>query len=194
MTSGSSTRRRSLTRAKVINGAMELVDEHGWEELSMSACAERLGIASASLYNHVRNLHDLRGALQVAAMTSLGEHLSSVAMGRSGPDGLRALMDAHRHWATTYPRRYQALTAASPDPESVIAAAMRVNNAVRAMLASCGLRPDETFDAAVSLFAAMHGFSALVNTGFIDGGLDQDRIYESVVRGALAGIAATEPR
>lgn len=173
---------------------MDLVDENGWEELSMSACAERLGVVTPSLYNHVRNLDDLRVAVQVAAMASLGEHLSSVAMGRSGPNGLRALMDAHRHWAASHPRRYQALTAASSDPEAVITAAMRVNDAVRAVLASCGLSPDETFDAAVSLFAAMHGFSALVNSGFIGAGLDRDGIYESVVRGALAGISATEPR
>lgn len=190
---GKPVRRRTLKRAKVVDSALDIVDARGLDELSMSACAEQLGVVTASLYNHVENLDDLKAAVQVAAMTTLGEHLTLVAMGRSGPAGLRALMDAHRQWATSHPRRYHALTAASSDPDALIAAAMKVNDALRAMLHSCGVSPDETFDAAASLFAVLHGFSSLVNSGFIAEGRDRERIYESVVRGALSGITRVGP-
>ena len=172
----------------MIDSALQLVDDRGLDELSMSACAQQLGVVTASLYNHVDNLEDLRVAVQVAAMSALGEHLSLVAMGRSGPDGLRALMDAHRQWSTNYPRRYHALTAASTNPNALIASAMKLNDALRAVLLSCGLAEEETFDAAASLFAALHGFSSLVNSGFIADDAHRDRVYESVVRSALVGV------
>ncbi len=123
-------RRRTLTRDKVIDAAIDAVDEAGWEQLSMSTLSGRLGIVAASLYNHVRGLDDVRAAVQARAMTDLGIHLREVAMGRSGRDGLRALIDAHRSWATTHPRRYQALTTAPVDRDSLITAGLDANAAL----------------------------------------------------------------
>ncbi len=83
-------RRRTLTRDKVVAAALGIVDELGWEQLTMSTLSSRLGIVTASLYNHVRNLDDVRATVQIRAMSDLGAHLREVAMGRSGVDGLRA--------------------------------------------------------------------------------------------------------
>ncbi|MBF0663094.1 TetR/AcrR family transcriptional regulator, partial [Rhodococcus sp. (in: high G+C Gram-positive bacteria)] len=68
-------RRRTLTREKVVATALDIVEELGWEQLTMSTLSARLGIVAASLYNHVRNLDDVRSAVQVRAMTDLGLHL-----------------------------------------------------------------------------------------------------------------------
>ncbi|MFZ2178108.1 MAG: TetR/AcrR family transcriptional regulator [Rhodococcus sp. (in: high G+C Gram-positive bacteria)] len=185
-------RRRTLTRDKVVDAAVEIVDEIGWEALSMTNLSARLGVVTASLYNHVRNLDDVRGAVQVRTMTELGAHLREVAMGRTGPDGLRALVDAHRAWATGHPRRYQALTTAPVDRDAFLSAALDANMALRSMLASCGLPPEDTLDAAVSMFAAMHGFVMLVNSDFLGDEMDLETIYESVLRGALSGVERPE--
>ncbi|QYB02089.1 WHG domain-containing protein [Rhodococcus sp. USK10] len=185
-------RRRTLTRDKVVDAAIEIIDELGWEQLSMTSLSARLNVVTASLYNHVRNLDDIRGAVQVRTMTELGAHLREIAMGRTGPDGLRALVDAHRAWATQHPHRYQTLTTSPVDRDAFISAALDANTALRTMLASCGLPPEDTLDAAVSVFAAMHGFVMLVNTDFLGNELDLDSIYESVLRGALASVGWPE--
>jgi hypothetical protein len=125
-------------------------------------------------------------------MTELGAHLREIAMGRTGPDGLRALVDAHRAWATAHPHRYQTLTTSPVDRDAFISAALDANTALRTMLASCGLPPEDTLDAAVSVFAAMHGFVMLVNTDFLGNELDLDAIYESVLRGALSSVGWPE--
>ncbi len=52
--------------------------------------------------------------------------------------------------------------------------------------------PEDTLDAAVSIFAAMHGFVMLVNTDFLGDELDLDSIYESVLRGALSSVGWPE--
>ncbi|MEZ7237839.1 TetR/AcrR family transcriptional regulator [Rhodococcus sp. GXMU-t2271] len=187
-------RRRNLSREKVIDAALAVVDESGWEQLTMSTLAGRLGIVTASLYNHVRGLDDVRGEIQVRTMTDLGARLREVAMGRSGPEGLRALIDAHRAWAAEHPHRYQALTAEPSNRSALLAAALDANSALRSMLASCGVPEEDTLEAAVSLFTAMHGFAVIVRSGFLGDELDLDRIYENVVAGALAAARAASAR
>ncbi len=185
-------RRRTLTREKVVDAAIDIIDELGWDPLSMTSLSARLEVVTASLYNHVRNLDDVRGAVQVRTMAELGAHLRETAMGRTGVDGLRALVDAHRVWATEHPHRYRTLTTSPVDREAFISAALDANTALRTMLASCGVPPEDTLDAAVSIFAAMHGFVMLVNTDFLGDELDLDSIYESVLRGALSGVGCVE--
>ncbi|UYP19630.1 WHG domain-containing protein [Rhodococcus sp. Z13] len=187
-------RRRTLTRDKVVAAAVEIVDELGWEALTMSTLSSRLGVVAASLYNHVRNLDDVRAAVQIAAMTELGAHLREVAMGRSGPEGLRALIDAHRAWATGHPQRYRALTTAPVDRDGLLAAALDANVALRTMLASCGVPEERTLETAVGMFAALHGFAVLESSGFLGDEVELDRIYETVVRGALAGACPDTTR
>ncbi|MFD6857266.1 TetR/AcrR family transcriptional regulator [Rhodococcus sp. NPDC060090] len=181
-------RRRTLTRDKVIDAALAAVDEAGWEQLTMSTLSSRLGIVAASLYNHVRGLDDVRAAVQARAMTDLGIHLREVAMGRSGKDGLRALIDAHRSWATTHPRRYQALTTAPIDRDGLIAAGLDANAALGSMLDSCGVPEERALEVTIGMFSALHGFAILESSGFLGDEIDLDRIYESVVRGALAHL------
>lgn len=180
-------RRRTLTRDKVVAAALGIVDELGWEQLTMSTLSSRLGIVTASLYNHVRNLDDVRAAVQARAMTELGLHLREVAMGRSGVAGLRALMDAHRAWAVRHPQRYRALTSRPADRDSLIAAALDANVALGTMLVSCGIPDEQTLEVTIGMFAALHGFSILESGGFLGDEIDLDRIYDSVVRGVLSG-------
>jgi AcrR family transcriptional regulator len=54
---------RELTRDDVIDAAAELVAAVGYGGLSMRALAERCGVATMTLYRHVRTKEDLLGAL-----------------------------------------------------------------------------------------------------------------------------------
>jgi AcrR family transcriptional regulator len=56
------TRRRALTRERVVAEALAVISTDGLEALSMRALANRLGVVPGALYRHVRNkeqLHDL---------------------------------------------------------------------------------------------------------------------------------------
>jgi AcrR family transcriptional regulator len=52
-----------LTRDHLIDTAAELVGERGYGGLNMRALAERCGVATMTLYRHVRTKEDLMGAL-----------------------------------------------------------------------------------------------------------------------------------
>src|SRR5207237_3793503 len=48
-----------LSRERILAAALELVDEHGIDALSMRKLAQSLGYEAMSLYNHVANKDDL---------------------------------------------------------------------------------------------------------------------------------------
>jgi len=53
------TRRRPLSRERILAAALELVDEQGIDALSMRKLGQALGYEAMSLYNHVANKEDL---------------------------------------------------------------------------------------------------------------------------------------
>lgn len=53
------TRRKPLSRERILAAALELVDEHGIDALSMRKLGQSLGYEAMSLYNHVSNKDDV---------------------------------------------------------------------------------------------------------------------------------------
>src|SRR3954470_24125665 len=53
------TRRKPLSRSRILAAALELVDEQGIDALSMRKLGQSLGFEAMSLYNHVANKDDL---------------------------------------------------------------------------------------------------------------------------------------
>jgi AcrR family transcriptional regulator len=53
------TKRKPLSRERILEAALDLVDEHGIEALSMRKLGQALGYEAMSLYNHVSNKDDL---------------------------------------------------------------------------------------------------------------------------------------
>jgi TetR/AcrR family tetracycline transcriptional repressor len=53
------SRRAPITREQMVRQAVALLDEAGFDGLTMRRLAERLGIRAASLYNHVRDKDEL---------------------------------------------------------------------------------------------------------------------------------------
>ena len=51
--------RSPLTRDRVIEAALALADEGGFDALSMRKLADELGVKAMSLYNHVANKDDV---------------------------------------------------------------------------------------------------------------------------------------
>jgi len=175
--------RPRLSTASVVSAALELVDEHGSGDLTLAAVARRTGVATPSLYKHVRSLEALQQKLSARVTAELASALSSAVAGRSGPDAVHSLALAYRDYALSYPRRYP-LTQRVPDaqdPEHVAAAELAVQT-VFAALRGYGLSGDEAIHATRVARSALHGFVSLeVNGGF---GLPQDvgRSFERLVR------------
>src|SRR5437764_7809599 len=57
------TRRKPLSRERILDTALALVDEEGIEALSMRKLGQALGFEAMSLYNHVANKDDVLNGL-----------------------------------------------------------------------------------------------------------------------------------
>lgn len=176
--------RAGLTRQTVIHAGAELVDEVGWNRLSLATLAVRLGVRQPSLYKHVDSLDGLRAGVAALGTRELANALTAAAVGRSGSHALRAIADAYREYARAHPGRY-ASTVRAPRPADVdhAAAAEAVLDVVLAVLAGYGLTGDDAIDAARALRAALHGFSTLEAGGGFGLPRDVDRSYARLIGG-----------
>jgi AcrR family transcriptional regulator len=78
--------KQALTRERLVQAALALIEEEGLEGLSMRALAEQLDVRAASLYWHVR---DRRELLELLAESIL----ESVSLPRAGAGWRKAVLD-----------------------------------------------------------------------------------------------------
>lgn len=181
--------RAGLSPAVVVREAADMSDEIGYSRLTLAALADRLGVRQPSLYKHIDSLDDLQRGIAVAAKHELGDILARAAVGRAGPDAIRAMADAYRTWVLDHPGRYAATVRAPlPDDEEDRQASDEVVSIVLAVLAGFGLTGNAGIDAARSLRAAIHGFVSLEIVGGFGLPRDPARSYRFMVDVLIAGI------
>ncbi len=176
--------RAGLSRSVVVATGARIADEAGLDRLTLAAVAQDAGVRLPSLYKHVGGLDDLQRGVAVIALEELAEHLTRAALGRSGPEALRALGDAYRAYAKEHPGRYAAtLKAPAPDDAEHAAAAEKVVRVVFAVLEGYGLAGDELVHATRILRSALHGFVALEAVGGFGLPEDVDETFRRLVDG-----------
>lgn len=120
--------RTSLTPESLTTTASEIADEIGFEQVTVSELARRVGVKPASIYSHLEGTDDLRGRISTLALTELGDRLAIALAGRSGRDALDALVETVRGYAVEHPGRWEAtqvrITASEAGPAGARVAAL----------------------------------------------------------------------
>lgn len=181
--------RAGLSRAAVTRAALELIDEHGTGELTLAKVAERTGVATPSLYKHVRNVAELRNQIAIRVVGELTERLSSAVMGRAGDEALRAAMCAYREFVIDHPNRYAAFPQAPPADPELAAATRRLLDVILAVLRGYGLEGPAAIHAARCLRATAHGFASLQAADGFGLPEDLDTTYDHLVGMLASGIS-----
>src|SRR5437868_9828079 len=83
--------RVGLDQATVVEAAAKLVDEQGIEQLSLGRLAERLGVRTLSLYNHVAGLPGLKHDLPLNCSRDLLNRITGATTGKSRTEATVAL-------------------------------------------------------------------------------------------------------
>ena len=144
------TGRRQLTREELVRKALEVLDEEGFDGLTMRRLAERLGIKAASLYNHVSDKGELLAMMADAICAEI-------------PD-----LDHSRPWreqAETIAVQVRRVLMAHRDGARVLAATppvgphrLRLIEQVLHVLASAGFSPAKIADASFVMNSYVVGF------------------------------------
>lgn len=149
--------RPPLTRRRIIDAAVALVDEQGLDALSMRRLGATLGVEAMSLYNHVANKDDILDAM-------LGQVLGEVALPTTGSweDRLRDLARSFRQVGRRHPGVLPLVGSRAIRSVEGIAPL----EAAFAILRAAGLPPAAALDALVSAASFVFGFALIELGGF----------------------------
>jgi AcrR family transcriptional regulator len=184
--------RSNLTKDIVVQAAVNLLNSEGLDALSLNRLAEKLGIRTPSLYNHVDGLPGLMRDLSILNARHLADRLSEAAIGQSGPEGVMSMMQAYRAYIKEFTDLYLSTLRASGMQE-VINVELQKEEArsvkvALAVMASFGLHGEDAIHAVRALRSIVHGFTTLEVSGGFGMPLDLDESFVRLVDLFIAGL------
>ena len=182
--------RAGLDQASVVEGAVKLVDEEGIEQLTLGRLAERLGVRTPSLYNHVAGLPGLKNDLALYCLRDVLNRLLRATIGKSRAEAIFAFADAYRAYARKTPGRY-ALILQAPDPgdRELQAVAQQIIEVALVILAPYKLSEEEAIHAIRGLRSIVHGFISLEVAGGFAMPVDLDASFHWLINLFIAGLS-----
>ncbi|MCR9221583.1 MAG: TetR/AcrR family transcriptional regulator [Alphaproteobacteria bacterium] len=163
-------------RAALLSAGIALLDEVGWDGLSLRACAARAGVSHAAPAHHFGNKHGLLTALAAIAFRRFHDMLA--AHRAAAPDEklakLRAAGAGYVRFAKQNPGLFRlmfgeaALNHADPEFEAARRAAYRQLGEIVAPFLPVGA--DEAADHRLRLlvWSSVHGYAHLLLSGQLD--------------------------
>lgn len=80
---------RGLNKSTIVDSALDLLNEVGWDGLTVRALATRLGVQAPALYWHVKNKQELLDEMATEIWRRIGERLAERPVDSSWNDDLR---------------------------------------------------------------------------------------------------------
>jgi AcrR family transcriptional regulator len=149
------TRRRPLSRERILAAALELVDEQGIDALSMRKLGQSLGYEAMSLYNHVANKDDLLAGILDLVLAEMEPPDPAGGLPAIRASAISAHQALKRHpWAATM----------LMSPASIRPARIAYMEALLASLRGAGLSAETTYHAYHVIDAHIIGFSLWAST------------------------------
>ena len=150
--------RAGLSAERLTRAGVEMADEVGFEQVTLSALARHFGVQVASLYGHVPGSAELRQRLAVHALDEIADRAEEGLAGRSGRAALQALGDAYRSYAHEHPGRYAAAGHALDGSEESVRAGTRHARLARAALRGYDLGESDETHAVRLVGSTVRGF------------------------------------
>lgn len=149
------TRRRPLSRERILAAALELVDEQGIEALSMRRLGQALGYEAMSLYNHVANKDDLLDGILDLVLAE---------MAPPDPEGGLPAIRASALSAHEALKRHPWAASMLMSPGGIRPARINYMEALLGCLRGAGFSAETTYHAYHVLDAHIIGFSLWAST------------------------------
>ncbi len=156
-------RRRPLTRERIVEAALRILDEEGLEAVTMRRVGRELGVEAMSLYNHVEDKEAILEGVTELVMSEFAFPEPSGEWVETARKGARAWRDLFRK----HPNVIQ-LMAERKHPLTSVGALLPMEAALQ-ILRSAGLSDQETVQAFRALGGYLMGSVILESGGMIAG-------------------------
>jgi len=173
--------RAQLTKEKVIDAALNLANTQGLEQLSLKDLAKELNIKPPSLYNHVRNIAELRLEIHRKGLEELNQILPKAIMGLSGIAALKALAISYRQFAKEQPALFFASLDTVEDKPEFHDIGQNLLEVFSAVFQSFELEGESVIHAIRIYRAALTGFIYLELQGAFGMDVSVDDSFEKLV-------------
>ncbi|WDL98455.1 TetR/AcrR family transcriptional regulator [Alicyclobacillus sp. ALC3] len=181
--------RTKIDLPTILKAATEIVDSKGLESLGLATLAQKLGIRSPSLYNHVDGLPGLRVELAIHGCCLLNSVLMRAAIGKSGDNAVYALAEEYLVFARSHPGLYEAVQRVSdPQEERWQQAAQRLVETVVQVFQYYGWDDYTSIHAVRSFRSMVHGFISLEQNEGFKMPIDVDDSYRFLIDTFLLGL------
>lgn len=141
-----------LSRERIVDTALELVDRDGMQGLTMRALARELGVDPMALYRHVRDKDALLGAM----CDHLLAGLPALDAAEPWEPQVRTLAERLREQLAARPALLPTLTSAPLTPASLLVAVDAIE-----LLTRAGFEPAEAATAFGAVFSYVLGFAVV---------------------------------
>lgn len=183
--------REPLSRERVVDAAVRVMDAEGLDAVSMRRVAREVGVEAMSLYHHVRDKDDLLDAIATAIMRGFEAPSETGDWADNGRDIARAwrrLLKAHPNAIALFAERKRPLD----DVE-----ALRPMEVALRALGEAGLSQADAVQAFHAIGGYIFGFVAMETGGLFGPGpgaaADPDDHAEGIALGTLPCVTAALP-
>lgn len=163
--------KKGLNREIVIAEAVSLVNEQGYEHLSLRELAARLCIKPASLYNHIEGIEDVQISIAEHAGERLERALFEAVAGKEMTAAFRDGAHAYLDFARYNKELYKALISVpKSDSERTLEVGRKTFSVFREIIHGLRINDNESLHLIRMLRSLIHGFIELCENGFMTHG------------------------
>jgi AcrR family transcriptional regulator len=181
-----------LSRDRIVTRAIEVVDEAGFEALTLRSLAADLGVSAPAFYDHIESKDDLLRAVAEVGYAELSERFRAAALD-DPVEHLRATANAYVDFALARPGRFRLMFQYRPEAVSGRdelahpAASVVFDHGLAAVagVIGSGRMAGDPLEQAMALWAAIHGVAVVL---LMSSELGKERwLADRVLDGLLAG-------
>jgi len=181
-----------LDKKAVVQAAVNVLNTEGMQALTLSRLAEKLGIQTPSLYNHVDGLTGLQQELAVMNTKLLADRLGEAAIGKSGAELFMDVAQAFREHVKEYPGLYMSTLRSSATQQvqnpNLMQEEERLMKIGLAVMSSLGLQGADAIHGLRAFRSMVHGFATLEVAGGFGLPQDCDESFRKLVSALVAGL------
>lgn len=181
--------RAGLDLPQIVQTAALLADTEGVEAVTLATVAQRLGVKSPSLYNHVNGLPALRSHLVLYGLTRLNEAIAGSAGGQHGKAAIKNIANAYLSFARQHPGLYSlTLRSSSHEQEEHVKLGEVLVGRLVAVFQPYSLTQEEGIHAVRGLRSLLHGFASIESEGGFGMAVEVNESFSFALDRFLAGL------